>query len=185
MGLRRNQRKKKGTSKADKATLDKPSEPPSWGAFQKISDAERDQLQKWARRRSSPHRSVVRSRIVLLAAEGLTVAATAARLHVAAATVRLWKQRFALGGLAALMSEAPGRGRRLGSLRAITVAVLEATRTLAGHRLTVRRVAVQAGTSASTVWRLWRRYGLGPDSSSDTVKAILTRVISETPTDSG
>jgi len=185
MGPGREYRKKKGTSKADKAAGDRLSKPPNWGAFQKISDAERDQLQKWARRRSSPHRLVVRSRIVLLAVEGLPVAAIAAKLQVAAATVRLWKRRFAMGGFAAIMSELPGRGRRSGTTHAVTVAVLEATRTLASHRLTVRLVALQAGTSPSTVWRLWRRYALGPESSSDAVGAVLTRVISETSAESG
>jgi len=177
--------RKKDTSEADKDTVGTPLKTPEWRAFLKISEPERDQLRKWTRQRSSPHRLVIRSRIVLLAAEGMSNPAIAARLHVAAATVRLWKTRFATGGLAAIMSEAPGRGRRSGSSRAVTIAVLGATRSLAGHRLTVRRVAEQAGTSASTVWRLWRRYGLGPDASNDVVEAILRRVISETSTDSG
>ena len=172
-------------SKADNASVDKFSEPSYFGAFQKIPDAERDQLQQWARRRTSPYRLVVRSRIVLLASEGLPVAAIAAKLQVAAATVRLWRKRFAIGGLAALVSEAPGRGRRSGIPRVIVVAVLEATCKLASRRLTVRGVAVQAGTSASTVWRVWRRYALEPDSSRDSVEAILSQVISETSTDNG
>jgi transposase len=185
MGLSHNHRRKKVTSRADKDTGRKSSEPPEPGVFQKIPEADRDQLRKWTRRRSSPHRLVVRSRIVLLAAEGLNDAAIATNLRVSAATVRLWRTRFAAGGLAALMSEAPGRGRRSGSSPAVTIAALEATRSLLGDRLTVRRVAAQAGTSASTVWRLWRRYGLGPNSSRDAVEAVLRRVISETLTPSG
>jgi transposase len=180
MGIGQNGRRTKVTSRADKTTSSKPSGSCEPGAFQKISDAERDQLRKWTRRRSSPHRLVIRSRIVLLAAEGMSVAATAAKLQVAAATVRLWKQRFTHGGLAALTTEAPGRGRRSGTSLAVTIAVLEATRSIPRHDLTVRRVAAQVRTSPSTVWRVWRRHALGSGPSSDSIERVLRNVISGT-----
>jgi transposase len=126
---------------------------------------------------------VVRSRIVLLAADGVSPAAIAAKLQVSPATVRLWKQRFALGGPSALATEAPGRGRRSGTALAVTVAVLEATRAIGRRQVTLRRLAAQAGTSPSTVWRVWRRYDLGPESSGESVERALRKAISETPLD--
>jgi transposase len=171
----------KRPSKADKSALDAIREPHQSGMFQKITHAERAALQALARRRTSPHRLVIRSRIVLLAAEGVSPGEIAGRLQVSPATVRLWKERFTHGGLSALTTEAPGRGRRSGSSLAVTVAVLDATRGLSGHQLTVRSVANQAATSPSTVWRVWRRHGLGPRSSSESIERVLRQVISETP----
>jgi transposase len=182
-GLEGRGRKNKDASKVDKSAVQAVHHPGPSGAFQEIPYAERATLQQWARRRTSPHRLVVRSRIVLLAADGLSPATIAATLQVSPATVRLWKQRFALGGPAALATEAPGRGRRPGTALAVTVAVLEATRAIGTRRVTVRRVAAQAGTSPSTVWRVWRRYALGPESSSDSVERALRKAIPETPLD--
>jgi transposase len=150
------------------------------GLFQKLSASERHELQRWARQRTSPHRLVVRSRIVLLASEGLPVGAIAARLHLAPATVRLWTRRFAGGRLAVLTQEAPGRGRPRGGSKALASAVLDTTRANAGRGLTVRDIAALAKTSPSTVWRVWRRDGLGPDSSVGSIDAAIERLISET-----
>ena len=173
-------RKTKGPSKADKSGVATARKAGQLGTFQEISSAERATLLQWARRRTSPHRLVIRSRIVLLAAEGVSPAGIAAKLQVAPATVRLWKQRFTDGGLAAIATEAPGRGRRSGTSLSVTVAVLEATRRAARHQATVRHVAAKAGTSPSSVWRIWRRHAVGPDSSSDSIERVLGKVISET-----
>lgn len=164
----------------DKVAVGASSEPSHRGVFPKVSAAERAQLQQWARQRTSPYRLVIRSRIVLLASKGLTVAAIAARVKVAAATVRLWKRRFAQGGLPALTSDAPRQGRPTGISRHVVTAVLEATRHHAPSRRTVRRVAREAGTSPSSVWRVWQRFALGPDSSSASVNAVIEKVLSET-----
>ena len=173
-------RKNKGISDADKVGTPECSSRRRGGLFQKLSPSERHELQRWARQRTSPHRLVVRSRIVLLASEGLAISAIAARLRVTPATVRLWTERFAAGRLAALTRDAPGRGRPPGGSRALASAVLQATRAQAGHRVTVREIAGLAHTSASTVWRVWRRYGLGPDASIDSVDAARAQLISET-----
>ena len=108
---------------------------------QRLTDAERSQLRLWARQRASPHRLVVRSRILLLVSQGLSVREIAQSLRVAQGTVRLWAGRFTDGGLAAIASEAPGRGRPAGIPRSVRLAVLEATRDLVDEGLTVRAVA--------------------------------------------
>jgi len=190
-------RKNEGQRRADIQTHLEPNNDDTPRAFQKIpasrvatamrveqlSAAEREQLHDWVRSRTSPYRVVVRSRIVLLASRGRSSADIAAQLQVAPATVRLWLRRFEHGGLAALATEAPGRGRPLGISVLTAVSVLEATRLLLKGTRSVRRVAAEAGTSASSVWRIWKRYGLGRDSTRDSIDAALRTVISETPTD--
>src|SRR5687767_11816435 len=108
-----------------------------------LTAAERAQLIEWVRRPTSPHRLVVRSRIVLLASEGATATAIARRLHVSPTTVRLWWERFRNRGLAALERDAPGRGRRPGMTPEKVVATLRGMRHFvdAGVKTTVRGVA--------------------------------------------
>jgi transposase len=123
---------------------------------------ERAQLLRWARARRSAYRLVVRSRIVLMASEGRSLRTTAARLNVTRATVRLWCDRFCKYGLAALEREKPGRGRKPGMSPQIVVAVFRAMETPPRNAptWTARGLAAAAGTSASTVCRIWKRYGV-------------------------
>ena len=122
-------RKTKAAVPADKSDSPSPGQHDSSRAFQKIRDctridmrralclsaAERSQLTHWVASRTSPHRIVVRSQIVLLASSELSAGRIANRLHIAPATVRLWTKRFENGGLAAITVEAPGRGRPRGA----------------------------------------------------------------------
>ena len=75
-------------------------------------------LEGGARRRSSAQALALRSRIVLLAAEGLTTTEFAGRLEADHATVRKWRNRFALLRLDGLIDESrPGRPRTITELR--------------------------------------------------------------------
>src|SRR3989304_544949 len=60
-----------------------------------LTDEERTVLERWSRGRSTPARLVLRSRIVLLAAEGKMNQKIAPRLRTALKTVSLWRRRFA------------------------------------------------------------------------------------------
>jgi transposase len=145
-----------------------------------LPPSERQELLRLVRGRAHAHRHVVRSRIVLLAADGMAPAEIAAAVGVARSTVSRWCRRFADGGLAALLNEAPGRGRRPGIDRGAVVAVLEAMRSHAGAPFTVRRLAIAAGISASRAWRVLQRYGLDTRSPATAIDAAIDRVISET-----
>ncbi|MDR3664224.1 MAG: IS630 family transposase, partial [Mycobacterium sp.] len=68
-------------------------------------------LQARARSSTSAHRDVIRSRIVLAAAEGATNAGIAATVGVHVDTVRKWRCRFADAGLPGL-EDSPRSGRR-------------------------------------------------------------------------
>jgi AcrR family transcriptional regulator len=114
-----------------------------------VTSAQRALLQRWARARTAPQRVVLRSAIVLLAADGMPIAAIARRLGTSRSTVRLWCRRFSAGGPPALLCDAPGRGRKP------TVSAGALARVLAhgGARLSVRQLARRFGTSASAVHR--------------------------------
>ena len=64
-----------------------------------VTDDERAQLQRWARRRKSSQALVLRSRIVLACAEGADNKTVAAQLGCAGATVGKWRSRFVADGV--------------------------------------------------------------------------------------
>lgn len=75
-----------------------------------LGAADRAVLESAARRSSAPYRLVVRARIVLLAADGLSNCKIAARLDVCDDTVRKWRRRYSQQGLDGL-ADAPRPGR--------------------------------------------------------------------------
>ena len=147
-----------------------------------LTEQERYQLEIWARSRTSSHRLVVRSRILLLASSQLSAVEIAARLHVARGTVQLWMKRFNSGGVAAILRDAPGRGRRKGTSGRCDLAVLRATHDAlgVGERPTVRRIAKRVGVSAATVWRVWGRCAIDTRGDVRTMLGRVRQLISET-----
>jgi transposase len=143
-----------------------------------LSGAERAQLLRWVRSATSPHRLVVRGRISLLASQGLSTTAIAGRLHVTPATVRRWCERFHRQGLAGIVRDAPGRGRRPGMTPVVLKAIVRAMLTDAAPqgRWTARTLAAHVGTSPSTVWRAWQRTGLSPESHPRDVRRALAQL---------
>ena len=76
----------------------------------KLSDEQREQLEKQARARSVSVRLAQRSKMILLAAEGITDLKIAAELGVARQTVARWRRRFSVGGWRALRKTLLVRG---------------------------------------------------------------------------
>ena len=129
-----------------------------------LSDAERAQLESWARRRTSAAGLATRSKIVLASAEGGSNTAIAQRLGVARATVTTWRNRFAEQRLDGLLDEPrPGRPRTVSDAQVeeLITATLETTPKNATHWST-RAMATHLGMSQSTVSRVWRAFGLAP-----------------------
>ena len=75
-----------------------------------LSRAEKTSLESVARRYTSPYRDVVRARIVLYAARGLSNDQIAARLDTPRQIVSKWRKRFCEQRLAGL-EEQPRHGR--------------------------------------------------------------------------
>src|SRR5215210_7296538 len=129
-----------------------------------LSEAERAELESWARRRKTAQALALRARIVLRAAEGLSNTAIADGLGVAKHTVGKWRERFARDRLEGLRDEP-----RSGAPRTVTdervadllVRTLEAAPENATHWST-RSMAAACGLSPATVQRVWRAFGLKP-----------------------
>jgi transposase len=125
----------------------------------------RRQLEKQMRGRSTPVRVAQRSRIVLLAADGLQNKQIAAQMGVTPRMVALWRGRFIALGLDGLLKDAPRPGRTPAISAAVVSAVIakttQSTPANATHwsRSTMARAM---SISDSTVGRIWRANGLKP-----------------------
>ena len=108
---------------------------------------------------------MLRSRIVLLAADGLPSKHIAKRLATRQDTVRLWRRRFESEGAAALTRDAPGRGRKRQITAAREQQVVEATLPTepprAGH-WSLRTMAAAQGLSPASIHRIGHVHGLQP-----------------------
>jgi transposase len=76
-----------------------------------LTHDERQALESLARKYTSPYCDVVRARIILLAAEGLSNDVIAARLDTPRQIVSKWRKRFCLARLPGLEDE-PRGGRK-------------------------------------------------------------------------
>jgi transposase len=124
-----------------------------------LSEQERAQLESWARRRSSAQALAQRSRVLLLASQGLNNTEIAARLGVHRPMVRKWRSRFAEFRLDGLIDEPrPGKPRTI-SVEQVIVKTLESTPKDATHWST-RSMAAEVRLTQSAVHRIWRAFGL-------------------------
>jgi transposase len=129
-----------------------------------LSVQERAQLQSWARRRTSAQALAQRSRIVLLAADGLTNTQIAERLAIKRGTAARWRSRFASDRLDGLVDEPrPGRPRTITDeqVEKVIIKTLESTPKDATHWST-RSMAREVGLTQSAVLRIWKAFGLQP-----------------------
>jgi transposase len=129
-----------------------------------LTDDERAQLEAWARRRTSAQALAQRSRVVLLAAEGLKNTEIADRLAVSRNMAMTWRARFAEQRLDGLLDEPrPGRPRTITDekVEEVIVRTLETTPRDATHWST-RSMAREVGLTQSAVLRIWRAFGLQP-----------------------
>ena len=76
-----------------------------------LNEETRRELEQQSRGRSTQARVVLRSRIVLLAAEGLQNKQIAVTLNVAPRMAALWRGRFIDHGIEGLLKDAPRPGR--------------------------------------------------------------------------
>src|ERR1700688_1858194 len=77
-----------------------------------LDSEQQERIQQWLSAHGTPQQVVLRGRIVLAAAAGQAGSAIARELRTNRKTVRLWRTRFAEGGLESLWELAPGRGRK-------------------------------------------------------------------------
>ena len=129
-----------------------------------MSEAEREQLEAWARRRTSAQALAERSRIVLAAAEGLKNTEIAERLGVHRGTAAQWRSRFVEDRLDGLLDEPrPGRPRTVtdAKVEEVIARTLESAPQDATHWST-RSMAKETGLTQTAVSQIWRAFGLQP-----------------------
>jgi len=133
-------------------------------AVLELTDQERDQLQRWARRRKSSQALALRSRIVLACASGSDNKTVAAELGCAQATVGKWRARFVEHRLDGLSDEdRPGRPASISAeqVEDVVVATLESVPANATH-WSRAKMAERTGLSSSTIGRIWKSFELKP-----------------------
>jgi transposase len=129
-----------------------------------LTEEERKTLENWTRRRKTAQALAMRSRLVLLCAEGLSNQEVARRLRVCGATVCKWRGRFVRARIDGLLDEPrPGAPRSItdGEVERVVTMTLETLPKNATHWST-RSMAAASGLSQTAVARIWRAFSLQP-----------------------
>jgi transposase len=126
---------------------------------------ERSQLETWARGRSAPHRLVLRSQIVLRAAQGQTNREITEALGTNPITVGRWRTRFALLRLEGIERDAPRPGRNPSLDPHLVERIVQVTlheRPKGETHWSTRSLAERLGVSHMTIHRVWKDRHLQP-----------------------
>jgi transposase len=130
-----------------------------------MTQEQRKTLKNWVRAGTTPQRMVLRAKICLHAAEGLSNNAIAKQLGTSRPTVLLWRERFMQKGVIGISEDAPHgqSSRRLDAqkVKDIVEATLHTTPKGATHWST-RTMAKEFGVHHSTIARIWDAHGLQP-----------------------
>jgi transposase len=130
----------------------------------KVSSADRSELQATLRCRSLPAEDVRRADIILRLAEGQAQRAVARQLRCSINTVRLWRERFQVEGLAGLYGRHQGRQVKADS-PTLEAKILDCTRRAPKDGSThwsTRKLAEELGISHMRVARTWAKAGFQP-----------------------
>ncbi len=130
-----------------------------------VTDEQRRVLEQWSRGRSTPARLVLRSQIILQAAEGVANNLIAQSLETDRLLVGKWRKRFIEKGLEGIKKDAPRGGRPPVSRNAMTARIIEWTtqkRPKNATHWSCRTLARELGASSAMVNRVWRANGLKP-----------------------
>jgi transposase len=130
-----------------------------------LTEETRRRLEHHARGRSTAARVVMRSRIVLLAADGFQNKQIAENLRVAPRMAALWRERFLEQGVDGLLKDAPRPGRTPLISSDVTATLIAKTTQSTPDNATqwsTRTMAREMGISKASVSRIWRANGLKP-----------------------
>jgi len=131
----------------------------------KLSDTQRELLERVARARTSSVRFAARAKMILMAADGLTDQLIAKELGVTRQTIARWRGRFVLLGVAGIEKDAPRPGRKPKIPRQTVQKVVRMTtqeKPSDSTHWSTRSMARATGLSEASVRRIWKRHGLKP-----------------------
>ncbi len=133
----------------------------------RLRRGDRAHLERLARSRTTPHRVVERTRIVLASAAGQSGHAICAKLGVSRPTVSRWLDRYHAEGLAGLCADRPRSGRPKRLTPAHEAAIVHRTLHTSppadcGTHWSTRLMAQVSGLHHATIARIWRAHGLQP-----------------------
>ena len=130
-----------------------------------VNDEERRQLLAWSRGRSTPHRLVLRSKIILMAADGLQNKKIAESLHVRPKVVTRWRNRFVTHRLNGIRTDAPRPGRKPRLSQKKIDSIIDRTlhtKPPGATHWSTRTLAREMGVSNATVARIWESHRIQP-----------------------
>jgi transposase len=126
---------------------------------------DRQQLERWSHGRSTSARLVLRSKIILYAADGETNKQIARKLRVRQKTVALWRNRFITHGIDGISKDAPRPGRKPRISQNKVDEIIDRTlhtKPKGATHWSTRSLAKEVGVSRATVQRIWRSHRLQP-----------------------
>ena len=137
-----------------------------WGVtdINKLSPAEKKELQTQVRSRTLPAEDVRRADIIIRLADGHSFRRIARHLRCSVNTVRLWKERFEAEGLAGLYGRHKGRAPESQAAK-LEARILDRMRQKPKDGSThwsTRKLASELGLSHMRVARTWAKAGLRP-----------------------
>ena len=130
-----------------------------------LDSKDTQQLERWSHGRSTSARLVLRSKIILNAANGETNKEIARKLHVRQKTVALWRNRFVTYGIDGMKKDAPRPGRRPKISQNKVDEIIDKTlrtKPKGATHWSTRSLAKEVGVSRATVQRIWRSHRLQP-----------------------
>ncbi|HEX4006398.1 MAG TPA: IS630 family transposase, partial [Acidobacteriaceae bacterium] len=130
-----------------------------------LSEAEKKQLLRISRHRSTPRGVLLRVQIVQAAADGAANRAIARDLSTSVPTVLLWRKRYEAEGVVGLLEDKPRSGRPKQITSEQEAAIVEATLKTTPRDATqwsVRTMAEAQRVSPATVYRVWIKHKLQP-----------------------
>lgn len=131
----------------------------------KLTETERTKLERFSKARNVAERMRERSKIILLAADGLENKEIAERLAQDPGKVGRWRKRYAEQGLAGIIKDKtrPGRIAPISAAKRSYIIKLTVEAKPKGMTHWSRStMAKEAGVSPSSVGRLWAAHGLKP-----------------------
>jgi len=147
----------------------------------KLSDEDRGELQRLARNGTISARAVMRSKMILMAADGLSNTEIGSRLGVSRQNVARWRTRFTLLGIAGIKRDAPRSGRKpqISAKRVKKIVQMTTSERPANATdWSTRSMAKATGISEASVRRIWQKHGLRPHLSR-TFKLSNDRLFAE------